>query len=416
MADNTKIATIKLRRATTEAWAATEYVPEDGEPCVEITTDGGRKLKIGDGKTAWGELPYVAYDDLADLTDDANHRTVTDAEKKKWNEKQDALTFDSTPTASSKNPVTSGGVKTELDKKANDADLAAIAKSGKLADAAGDATHRTVTDAEKTKWNTGAERAIPAKTSDLTNDGDGTSPFATENKVKEMTSTVYKYKGSVATFDALPTEHEVGDTYNVVAAHGSDPAGTNFAWNGEVWDALGGSIDVSVFVKSSELAAIAKSGKLADAIADATHRTVTDAEKTKWDGKQNALTFDSAPTANSKNPVTSGGVKTELDKKANDADLAAIAKSGKLADAAGDATHRTVTDAEKTKWDGKQNALTFDSTPTANSTNPVTSGGVKKALDEKANTSAVPTKSTQLTDSADLMRYTDSLTIDGGGV
>ena len=54
MADNTKIATIKLRRATTEAWAATDYVPEDGEPCVEITTDGGRKLKIGDGKTAWG--------------------------------------------------------------------------------------------------------------------------------------------------------------------------------------------------------------------------------------------------------------------------------------------------------------------------------------------------------------------------
>ena len=52
MADNTKIATIKLRRATTEAWAATDYVPEDGEPCVEITTDGGRKLKIGDGKTA----------------------------------------------------------------------------------------------------------------------------------------------------------------------------------------------------------------------------------------------------------------------------------------------------------------------------------------------------------------------------
>ena len=60
--------------------------------------------------------------------------------------------------------------------------------------------------------------------------------------------------------------------------------------------------------------------------------------------------------------------------------------------------------------------MTFDSTPTANSTNPVTSGGVKKALDEKANTSAVPTKSTQLTDSDDLMRYTDSLTIDGGGV
>ena len=30
-------------------------------------------------------------------------------------------------------------------------------------------------------------------------------------------------------------------------------------------------------------------------------------------GKQDALIFDAAPTANSTNPVTSGGVKTALD-------------------------------------------------------------------------------------------------------
>ena len=30
-------------------------------------------------------------------------------------------------------------------------------------------------------------------------------------------------------------------------------------------------------------------------------------------GKQDALTFDAAPTAGSANPVTSGGVKTALD-------------------------------------------------------------------------------------------------------
>lgn len=33
------------------------------------------------------------------------------------------------------------------------------------------------------------------------------------------------------------------------------------------------------------------------------------------DGKQGNLTFDSTPTAGSSNPVTSGGTKTELDKK-----------------------------------------------------------------------------------------------------
>ena len=36
--------------------------------------------------------------------------------------------------------------------------------------------------------------------------------------------------------------------------------------------------------------------------------------------------------------------------------------------------------------DGKQNKLTFDSTPTAGSSNPVTSGGVKAALDQKQDT------------------------------
>ena len=50
---------------------------------------------------------------------------------------------------------------------------------------------------------------------------------------------------------------------------------------------------------------------------------ITAAERTKWNGKQDKLTFDTAPTANSTNPVASGGVKTELDKKANATSLGA---------------------------------------------------------------------------------------------
>lgn len=50
------------------------------------------------------------------------------------------------------------------------------------------------------------------------------------------------------------------------------------------------------------------------------------------------------------------------------------------------ATNRFVTDAEKATWNAKQNALTFDTTPTANSTKPVTSGGIKTALDGKVPT------------------------------
>ena len=44
-------------------------------------------------------------------------------------------------------------------------------------------------------------------------------------------------------------------------------------------------------------------------------------------------------------------------------------------------SNKTITDLEKAIA-AKQDALTFDTTPTANSTNPVTSGGVKAAIDD----------------------------------
>lgn len=43
--------------------------------------------------------------------------------------------------------------------------------------------------------------------------------------------------------------------------------------------------------------------------------SITSSDITAWNNKQNALTFDTAPTASSTNPVTSGGVKTALDAK-----------------------------------------------------------------------------------------------------
>ena len=45
---------------------------------------------------------------------------------------------------------------------------------------------------------------------------------------------------------------------------------------------------------------------------DSTHAAVTEAEKNTYAGKQNALTFDDAPTQNSNNPVKSGGIYTVL--------------------------------------------------------------------------------------------------------
>lgn len=41
-------------------------------------------------------------------------------------------------------------------------------------------------------------------------------------------------------------------------------------------------------------------------------------KKSTWDGKQDKLTFDTAPTADSTNPVTSGGVKEYIDTTVGD--------------------------------------------------------------------------------------------------
>lgn len=65
-------------------------------------------------------------------------------------------------------------------------------------------------------------------------------------------TTVYQYKGSVATYADLPTTgQKVGDVWNVETAdpdHGIK-AGDNVAWDGAQWDTLGGNHDLSGYAQ-----------------------------------------------------------------------------------------------------------------------------------------------------------------------
>ena len=77
--------------------------------------------------------------------------------------------------------------------------------------------------------------------------------------VKAKVTSIYTPKGSVDSYDKLPTENlTAGDVYNVVAAYGNYPAGTNWAWTGTEWDALGGNIDLSNYYNKSEADAAIK--------------------------------------------------------------------------------------------------------------------------------------------------------------
>lgn len=88
-------AVVKTRYDTAANFKAKNPILAAGEKATESDT---RKSKTGDGKSAYNSLAY----DKADV----------------------ALTFDTTPTAGSTNPVTSGGVKKELDTKLGVNDIA----------------------------------------------------------------------------------------------------------------------------------------------------------------------------------------------------------------------------------------------------------------------------------------------------
>lgn len=83
------------------------------------------------------------------------------------------------------------------------------------------------------------------------------SNYATKADV----ASVLKYKGSVQSFSALPSNAAVGDVYNVEQAGGTDVKGTaikagdNVARTSAGWDVLAGTIDLSAYLTSSAAAA-----------------------------------------------------------------------------------------------------------------------------------------------------------------
>ena len=74
-------------------------------------------------------------------------------------------------------------------------------------------------------------------------------------EIASAVSVAYRYVGS-CTYDKLPASGSViGEVWNVTDAHGDVPAGTNYAWTGTEWDALGGVVDLSIYLGVSAFTA-----------------------------------------------------------------------------------------------------------------------------------------------------------------
>lgn len=71
--------------------------------------------------------------------------------------------------------------------------------------------------------------------------------------INDKVAVAYRYAGS-CTYAELPASGSViGEVWNVTDANGNFPAGTNYAWDGNKWDALGGSIDLSPYAKTEDV-------------------------------------------------------------------------------------------------------------------------------------------------------------------
>ena len=66
--------------------------------------------------------------------------------------------------------------------------------------------------------------------------------YAAIQDILAQVASVYHYKGSCLAADLPAANNKVGDTWNLEDASSYGPQGTNVAWDGTKWDALGGDL------------------------------------------------------------------------------------------------------------------------------------------------------------------------------
>lgn len=203
----------------------------------------------------------------------------------------------------------------------------------KLSDLTDDSTHRLVTDTEKSTWNAKANTSdIPTKVSQLTNDSkfltSVPSEYITES---ELTAKNYALKSEIPSVPVQSVNNKTGAVSLTASDVGALPSTTTIPT------------------------------KLSDLTTDATHRVVTDTEKSTWNSKANPsdIPTKTSQLSNDSGYLTSAPV-TKVNNKTGAVTLTA---SDVGADASGTAnsavsSHNTNTSAHadiRTAIDGKAN-------------------------------------------------------------
>ena len=269
---NLPYSRIQLRRGDTGTWenyTGGEPILLAGEPGVEIcnSEDGTLKikLKIGDGKTSWENLPYITGEiDASDVTFGENGNVndkLNDLSQNKLNKSDIDEALDSKST----NPVQNKVIKEALDGKADNS-------------------------------------TIPKKVSDLIND----SGFITSIPDEYVTETELNNKGYL-------TEHQDLSGYQTILNFDTEP--TENSTNPVESKGIKKYIDDAI--KSGGGSTITVDDALSEISTNPVQNKVITTKINELsdniNNKQDTLEFDTEPTENSTNPVESKGIKKYID-------------------------------------------------------------------------------------------------------
>ena len=135
-----------------------------------------------------------------------------------------------------------------------------------------------------------------------------------DGKITTINNNISKIpKFAIEVVENLPTSNISPTTIYIKKTSTTESGNlyTEYIYVNDAWEELGTqTLDLSgytttealntalaKYTKTENLATIAKTGKLADAEQDTTHRVVTDAEKTTWDNKLSTDNIDISPTS-----------------------------------------------------------------------------------------------------------------------
>ena len=299
---------------TAAKWTAANPLLQRGELGVETDT---RKIKVGDGITYWNDLEYAkAYSDWGniagditeqtDLVDFVNAAVAAEANIRSQADQQLQANIDNVATDLStheqdtgnphnvtKAQVGLGNVDntSDIDKPVSTAQATAInnaVSEHNTSDTAhGNLFSQYRTSESQDNIDSNLQSQITNNDTDITNlqntkadkattlAGYGITDAYTKTEVDAKVSSVYRFRGSVATYANLPTtEQVVGDVWNV------EDTGANYAWSGSEWDKLSETVDLTPYLTKTDAAN--------------TYATLTTVN-----GKQDTLTTDQLAAVNS---------------------------------------------------------------------------------------------------------------------